>query len=86
MHHIKRESKVFSENEDKMKRYELTIEGMTCHHCIMAVKSELTKIKAIKIKEVNIGSAILEMNDDSPTQAAVHNAIKEAGYQLISTK
>jgi len=41
---------------------EFKIEGMSCNHCVMAVKKSLSKINLIKF-EVAIGSAKVEFDE-----------------------
>ena len=45
----------------------IKIEGMSCGHCVMSVKSELESVSGIKIKEVKIGTATVEVLDESIT-------------------
>ncbi|ALQ36718.1 heavy-metal-associated domain-containing protein [Fusobacterium hwasookii] len=60
----------------------LKIDGMGCEHCIKSVKEALEEIKGIKVLDVKIGSAEVEVENDS-----VLNEIKEklddAGYDLV---
>ena len=62
---------------------EFKIEGMSCNHCVMAVKKNLAKIKLIKF-EVTIGSAKVEFNDNDILEEEIIKAIEEAGYQVIN--
>lgn len=57
----------------------LTIEGMTCDHCVMAVKSALVKQQGVKDAMVKIGSAEVEVEGQVDPQALV-KAVEEAGY------
>lgn len=64
-----------------MKTKTLLIDGMSCHHCVMAVKKELSKLD-IKIKDVKIGSAEIDYDDEKVSNAQLAEAVKEAGYIL----
>ncbi|AEJ61001.1 Heavy metal transport/detoxification protein [Spirochaeta thermophila DSM 6578] len=57
----------------------LTIEGMTCDHCVMSVKSALVKQEGVKDAKVRIGSAEVEVEGQVDPQALV-KAVEEAGY------
>lgn len=67
-----------------MKTYQLSIDGMTCGHCVMSVKNELSKIPALKIKDVKIGSAVVETEDSADVNKKLTAAVEEAGYSVIS--
>lgn len=59
----------------------INIEGMSCQHCIHAVKSELSKL-SLKIKDVSIGSAEVEYDESKITENDLKKAIEEAGYKV----
>ena len=61
---------------------EFKIEGMSCNHCVMAVKKSLSKINLIKF-EVEIGSAKVEFDEKEIAEEVIIKAIEEAGYQVI---
>ena len=60
----------------------LNIDGMGCEHCIKSVREVLEGISGVKVIDVKIGSAEVEVENDS-----VLNEIKEklddAGYHLV---
>ncbi len=66
-----------------MKTQELKIDGMTCHHCVMAVKKELSKLENVKIEDVKIGSAILQYDENKVSEKELSDAIEEAGYKVV---
>ncbi len=61
---------------------EFRIEGMSCNHCVMAVKRELSKIQGLRVKDVRIGSASVEYDESLVTPRKVREAVEEAGYAL----
>ena len=67
-----------------MKTQELSIEGMTCGHCVMHVKKELSKVEGLKIQSVEIGKARVEIDENVVTQTRIAQAIEVAGYKLVS--
>jgi copper chaperone len=67
-----------------MKTQELTIEGMSCGHCIMSVKKELGKLTGIVVDDVQIGKAKIHYDESTVTEQALAHAIDEAGYKLVS--
>jgi copper chaperone len=67
-----------------MKVKELTIEGMHCGHCVMAVKKELSKLANVIVDDVQIGSARLRVEEANVTTEQLMRAVEEAGYRLTS--
>lgn len=68
-----------------MKTVNLKIEGMHCGHCVMAVRKELSKLPNVKVEDVQIGSARLQIDETKVTADQLAKAVEEAGYRLIST-
>ena len=60
----------------------LNIEGMSCQHCVHAVKSELSKLD-INVKDVQIGSAEVEYDEQKIKENDLKTAVENAGYKLI---
>ncbi len=65
-----------------MEQTTLKIEGMTCHHCVHAVQTRLSKMAGVKVDEVKIGSAVIERDPAVATMAAIAEAIADEGYTL----
>ncbi len=67
-----------------MKTQELRIEGMTCSHCVMSVKKELSKLSGVIVEDVQIGSARIQIDEQKVDEHTLRNAIDEAGYKIIA--
>ena len=67
-----------------MKTEELKIEGMTCGHCVMSVRKELSKIPGVHIIDVQNGKATIEYDAATANHDTLAQAIEDAGYHLIS--
>jgi len=65
-----------------MKSESIKIAGMSCGHCVMAVKKELAKLQLRKA-EVTIGQADVEYDETKVSRENLLRAIEEAGYQVI---
>ena len=48
-----------------MEHLSLTIEGMTCEHCLRAVRGRLEQTPGVKVGDVSIGSATLDFDPES---------------------
>lgn len=57
------------------------VEGMSCGHCVMAVKKELNKLN-LKQYNVEIGKVVID-TDNNITSEKVISAIESAGYKVI---
>lgn len=63
--------------------YEVT--GMTCGHCVDAVRSEVSAIDGVDAVDVDLASGRLTVSSDEPIDpAAVRAAVDEAGYEVIA--
>jgi copper chaperone CopZ len=55
------------------------IEGMHSMACVRRVRLALEKVQGLQVREVNLGSAVVD--GDSNQQAAALEAIEKAGFQ-----
>jgi copper chaperone CopZ len=55
------------------------IEGMHFMACVRRVRLALEKVEGLQVREVNLGSAVVD--GDSTQQAAALEAIQKAGFQ-----
>ena len=67
-----------------MKSYQLSIEGMSCGHCVRAVKDALEGVAGVERVEVEIGSARVEVQDDVPYQLLVA-AVEQEDYRVVAS-
>ena len=65
-----------------MKNEELKISGMTCNHCVMSVKKELSKLPGVEVKDVRIGSALVAYDESKVSGDLLRKAVEEAGFTL----
>jgi len=57
------------------------IEGMSCSHCVMAVKKSLSFLKLQKV-DVKIGSAEIEFDPNVVSDIEIKKVIDQAGYKV----
>lgn len=66
-----------------------SVAGMTCGHCTSAVTEELSKlvgVQEVKIDLVAGGTSAVHVTSESPLdEAAVREAVDEAGYELAAS-
>jgi copper chaperone len=68
-----------------MKSHELTIEGMSCGHCVMHVKQALDAIDGIEVENVQIGKARV-WYDDEKLASVLSEKVEEAGYRVVAVQ
>jgi copper chaperone CopZ len=61
-------------------RLTLTIEGMTCEHCVRAVRGRLDRTDGVKVDDVRVGSATLEYDPARTDVQHIEEAIADEGY------
>jgi copper chaperone CopZ len=63
-----------------MERLTLTIEGMSCEHCVRAVRGRLEKTPGVKVDDVQVGTATLEFDPAKTNLDDIEEAIADEGY------
>lgn len=63
-----------------MERLHLTIEGMSCEHCVRAVRGRLERTDGVKVDDVNIGSATVDYDPAKTSVDDIEEAIADEGY------
>jgi copper chaperone len=58
----------------------IDIQGMSCGHCVMAVRRELAKIPGVEVKTIAVGSATVIFDEHAVPLDRIYRAIREAGY------
>jgi copper chaperone len=60
-----------------------TVSGMTCGHCVLSVREEVAAIDGVQSVDVDLASGQLSVRSDRIDEAAVADAVAEAGYELV---
>ena len=55
------------------------IEGMTCGHCVAAVRSALADVPGAEVREVELGRAVVDAAPET-TRDALAEAVEDAGF------
>ena len=65
----------------------VTVQGMTCGHCVNSVTEELTELDGVTAVDVDLvsgGTSKVTVTSDAPLDdATVRAAVDEAGYQVV---
>jgi copper chaperone CopZ len=66
-------------------RTTVSIDGMSCAHCVRAVFTALAGVPGIERADVSIGKAVIE-HDGTVTPQSIRDAIAVAGYEVSDTR
>ena len=62
---------------------EFTVTGMTCGHCVGAVKAELEQVEGVAAADVDLATGKVSVSLSAPVErASLVAAVEEAGYEV----
>ena len=62
-----------------------TVTGMTCSHCVRAVTEEVGGVAGVSDVAVDLDTGTVTVSaDDRLDDAAVREAVEEAGYEVVT--
>lgn len=64
---------------------DLTIQGMSCRHCVDAVQGALARLEDVTVEEVSIGRARVSYPTRKITTDDLRAAVEDAGFTLQSS-
>ena len=63
----------------------LTVDGMTCQHCVAAVTSELCELDGVTQVEVDLATGLVRVESARPIDpTAMSAAVEKAGYEVTA--
>lgn len=68
-----------------MQDLKLSIEGMSCNHCVHAVRGRLEKTPGVEVRDVKIGSADIRFDPAKTSVDDIEEAIADEGYTASVT-
>lgn len=63
-----------------MEALHLTIEGMTCEHCVRAVDGRLRRTPGVHVERVSVGAADLHFDPEKLSVDDIAELIADEGY------
>ena len=61
----------------------ITVDGMTCGHCVNAVQTEVGKLDGVTDVAVDLASGqVTIVANQAPDADALRQAVEEAGYEV----
>ena len=64
-----------------MKQLKLDVTGMSCGHCVGAVRQALSAVPGVKVEDVRIGSASVSFHQSKTSVGQLVDAVADAGYE-----
>ena len=61
-----------------------SVSGMTCHHCVLSVREEVSAIPGVTDVDVDLASGSLTVTGSDLHDEAVTAAVADAGYEVIA--
>lgn len=66
-----------------METLRFSVPGMTCSHCVAAVREEIEKVPGVRGVDVDLESKAVVVTGTAVEAAAVKTAVDEAGYEAV---
>jgi copper chaperone len=61
-----------------------TVQGMTCSHCVLSVREEVSEIGGVRAVDVDLASGRMTVTGQDVSDEAVRAAVAEAGYEVAA--
>ena len=61
---------------------EYTVQGMTCSHCVLSVREEVSGVPGVSAVDVDLASGRLTVTGSAVDERAVREAVADAGYAV----
>jgi copper chaperone len=61
-----------------------TVQGMTCSHCVLSVREELSQVPGVRAVDVELASGRVTVTGRDVSDDAVRAAVAEAGYEVAA--
>jgi copper chaperone len=61
----------------------IAISGMSCAHCVSAVRAALAAVPGVTVEQVAVGGAVIRLDPAHGTLAAAELAIADAGFDVV---
>jgi copper chaperone len=63
-----------------MEKMSLSIEGMSCAHCVARVKQALAATPGVHVDDVSVGAATVSYDAGATSPEKIRGAVSAAGY------
>jgi len=59
-----------------------TVVGMTCGHCVLSVREEVSEVAGVETVDVDLPSGRMVVRGGGVSETAVKAAVEAAGYEV----
>ena len=73
-----------NETTENAETRDYIVEGMTCSHCVLSVRAEVSKVPGVSAVEVDLPSGSVTVSGCDLDDQAVRVAVTRAGYNLAA--
>lgn len=64
--------------------HDYTVHGMSCSHCVLSVREEVSEVAGVSDVDVDLASGRLTVTGHDIHEESVRAAVAEAGYELAA--
>lgn len=61
-----------------------TVQGMTCSHCALSVREEVSEVAGVHGVDVDLASGRVTVTGRDISDEAVRAAVADAGYEVVA--
>ena len=61
-----------------------TVQGMTCSHCVLSVREEVSEVPGVSAVDVDLPSGRMTVTGRDIDDDAVRAAVADAGYEIAA--
>lgn len=71
-------------NRRQTQTRDYTVHGMSCSHCVLSVREEVSEVAGVSDVDVDLASGRLTIVGQGVRDESVRDAVAEAGYELAA--
>jgi copper chaperone len=61
-----------------------TVQGMTCSHCVLSVREEVSEVRGVSAVDVDLASGRMTVTGQNIDDDAIRAAVADAGYDVAA--
>ena len=61
----------------------MLVDGMSCEHCVKAVKNALGEVNGVTAVKVDLQTKKVEVEGENMVNDTLKNAVEDAGYDVL---
>jgi copper chaperone len=68
----------------KIETRDYTVHGMTCSHCVLSVREEISDVPGVSVVDVDLAAGRMTVTGQGISDEAVRAAVADAGYEVAA--